>query len=322
MTDVTFPSIAATSNNETTMLTKPAPSTRPCSKSAEPKSDTIKQPIEKRKIADLKSHPRQTELFTDLSQDELQALADDMRMYGLQHPVEITPDGTIICGHQRVRAAKLLGWEEINVIVRHDLAAKGAAAVEERLITDNALRRQLDPLDLARCYKRLSQVMHKQELDGKRSWTDAPKWQECSTLRDSIGKMLGCSGRKLARLATILDAPLIVQRAFQAKKLRLVDAERVGRMGKEKQEKIARRINDGEDPQKVVNELIRDQPCATVALGSFHNWMQRLNKSIVPPNLQLIISTATRSGIKSLNSTIEFLVKVKQDAEKVVEECT
>ena len=35
------------------------------------------------------------------------------------NPLQVLPDGTIISGHQRVRAAKLLGWSHIEAVVRH-----------------------------------------------------------------------------------------------------------------------------------------------------------------------------------------------------------
>ena len=60
---------------------------------------------------------------------EIEALARDMDENGLRDPVEVLPDGTLVTGHQRVRAAGLLGWEEIDVVVRHDLADRGDAAV-------------------------------------------------------------------------------------------------------------------------------------------------------------------------------------------------
>ncbi|MBX6396310.1 MAG: ParB N-terminal domain-containing protein, partial [Alicyclobacillaceae bacterium] len=61
----------------------------------------------------LREHP-ENRLFRDLTDDELQALADDMREHGLIHPVVVRGIGQgryeVISGHQRVRAAGLLGW--------------------------------------------------------------------------------------------------------------------------------------------------------------------------------------------------------------------
>src|SRR5215510_5112745 len=93
--------------------------------------EVVKFPIE-----DLKNHPRQAEFFRGLSDAELRNLAEDMKP-GLRVPIEILPDGTIIMGHQRVRAARLLGWERIDAVIRYDLEEQGEAAVLELLIKDN-----------------------------------------------------------------------------------------------------------------------------------------------------------------------------------------
>ena len=69
-------------------------------------------------------------MFGDLGAAELAALAEDMETHGLRHPVEVLPDGTIVAGYQRVRAARRLGWREIDAVVRLDLAALGDAAAE------------------------------------------------------------------------------------------------------------------------------------------------------------------------------------------------
>src|SRR5215510_2358776 len=84
--------------------------------------------VQKWKISRLKNHPLQKTMFGDLPDAELRALAEDMRANKQKDPVEILPDGTVLAGHQRIRAARLLGWAEVDVVIRHDLAEAGAAA--------------------------------------------------------------------------------------------------------------------------------------------------------------------------------------------------
>ena len=156
-------------------------------------------------IDQLKPHPKQTEVFSDLSEHELQRLVESIEKNGLEHPPEILPDGTLIKGHQRVRAAKSLGWTEIQVIVRNDLAAQGAEAVEEAFITDNLDRRQLGPLEIARCYRRLK------ALERNSPWGLSPR--EKGDLRDQLSKRFGVSGRTLDRYERMLDTPQAVQDA-------------------------------------------------------------------------------------------------------------
>lgn len=84
--------------------------------------------MQKWKLNRLNDHPKQALNFDDVPDKELAALAADMKRRGQRDPVEILPDGTVIAGHQRVRAAERLGWKEIDVIVRTDLAGAGNAA--------------------------------------------------------------------------------------------------------------------------------------------------------------------------------------------------
>src|SRR5262245_41952849 len=107
------------------------------------------------KIADLSTHPRQTEVFGDLPEDKILELAADLERNGQKTPIEVTPDYVIICGHQRVRAAELLAWTEIQAVIRDDLAGEGDASVFEQLVKDNLNRRHLDQLSQARCYQAL-----------------------------------------------------------------------------------------------------------------------------------------------------------------------
>ena len=74
------------------------------------------------KLIDLKHHPRYAAMFGDASKEDIGALADDMKRNGLRNPIEILPDGTIVTGELRVQSAKLLGWSEIEAIVRDDQA--------------------------------------------------------------------------------------------------------------------------------------------------------------------------------------------------------
>jgi len=50
------------------------------------------------------------------------AVAASIKEFGFKVPVVIDKDGTIVCGHTRVRAAKKLGLEEVPCIVADDLS--------------------------------------------------------------------------------------------------------------------------------------------------------------------------------------------------------
>jgi len=195
---------------------------------------TDKQIVEKRSLSSLQPHPQQAALFPPLSDLELKALANDIERNGLQQPVEILPDGTIICGHQRVAAAKLLGWAEIDCNIRTDLAEAGDEAVEQRLIEDNLHRRQLDELGVARIYRHL-----KQQRPGKRAGNGA------GNLRDELAKRFDGSGRTLDRWAKVLNADPAVQEAVSQRRLTLSEANRIAVLPAKEQRKIVAGLAKG-----------------------------------------------------------------------------
>jgi hypothetical protein len=48
---------------------------------------------------------------------DIAALAKSIEDIGLLQPIIVTPDGLLLCGERRLRAAKLLGWTEIPVVI-------------------------------------------------------------------------------------------------------------------------------------------------------------------------------------------------------------
>ncbi len=113
------------------------------------RSDAAQLTAVKLRIDLLQPHPREAETFADVPDEQIEILARDIEENGLQHPIEVLPDYTIIAGYCRVKAARRNGWEEIDAIIRYDLAAQGELAVEQYMIRDNFLRRQLSPLQRA-----------------------------------------------------------------------------------------------------------------------------------------------------------------------------
>jgi ParB-like chromosome segregation protein Spo0J len=200
--------------------------------------------VEVWKLDRLKRHPMQDANFHPLPDRELEALADDMRRNGQRTPIEVTPDGRTIDGHQRKQAAERLGWDEVRVLVRHDLAGD-EAAIERRLIEANLNRRQLDALDRVRLARRM------QEIDGRKRPGGLSQCDE-QDLRDRVGEALGMSGRNVQRYLNILNAPMEVQRAYSGGRVSMKLAEKVARLEGPMQEEIAAEISSGGDPAQVV----------------------------------------------------------------------
>lgn len=66
------------------------------------------------KIEDLKPHPRNNEFFDDMTGEKWNEFLESVKSRGVIEPIVITPDKVIVSGHQRVRACKELGIDEIT----------------------------------------------------------------------------------------------------------------------------------------------------------------------------------------------------------------
>lgn len=49
---------------------------------------------------------------------DIEGLAADIAEIGLLHPIIVSPEGKLLAGERRLRAAEKLGWKTIDVIVR------------------------------------------------------------------------------------------------------------------------------------------------------------------------------------------------------------
>ena len=108
------------------------------------------------RISDLNPHPKNEYFFDDIQGDGWNDLLQSVRTSGVTNAITVTEDGTIISGHQRVRACKLLGIEEIPAhVVRYtDEDLKKQKDVKD-LIESNLKQRvpgNSNPVKLGRCF--------------------------------------------------------------------------------------------------------------------------------------------------------------------------
>src|SRR5215831_13385677 len=84
---------------------------------------------------------------------DIEGLAANMEELGLLQPIGVRPDGTLIWGERRLRAAKLLGWTDIEAkIVNIDSVVRGEYAENSyrkdfTLSEAVAIKRALEPLE-------------------------------------------------------------------------------------------------------------------------------------------------------------------------------
>jgi ParB family transcriptional regulator, chromosome partitioning protein len=89
--------------------------------------------------------------------DALAALGESIRLHGLLHPIVVQREGdsySLVAGERRLRAAQLAGVSSIPAIVRP--AAESSRHQLEIALTENLLRTDLNPMEEAAAYARLS----------------------------------------------------------------------------------------------------------------------------------------------------------------------
>jgi len=200
----------------------------------------------------LKPHPYQEEFFSPAPEIELEELAADLDSRGQQEPIHCTADGTIIRGHRRVECATRLGWETIRTVVHLDVTDATDPGIVNDLILDNYMRRQLDDLALARCYRQL-----------KRTYFSSD--DEEGDVRDRLAARLNCgkSGRSLDRLERLLDLPRGIQNAIARGDLTKSHGEKILRLSADSQVAIEQRLCAGDVPRTILQDFGLTRTTAT-----------------------------------------------------------
>lgn len=97
----------------------------------------------------LKVHPRNSEFFDDIQGKEYEQFKESIKNDGLLTPILVSPDMTVISGHQRLKACKELGVVLVPVMIREDLTDENEklklllAANFGRIKNDDAKQRKI-----------------------------------------------------------------------------------------------------------------------------------------------------------------------------------
>lgn len=164
-----------------------APSPAPSTPSASPSGQPLLVPIAK-----LAVNPEQPRL--SFRHHELEELTESIRQHGIIQPLIVTPrtDGNfeVVAGERRLRAAKLLNLPTVPVIVR---PATGGRDKLVLALIENIQREDLNPMEEARAYQRLS--------------------QEFSLTQEDIAKKVGKARPTVANTMRLLELPEEIRQA-------------------------------------------------------------------------------------------------------------
>ena len=141
-------------------------------------------------------NPHQPRKF--FAEEKLKELSDSIREKGILQPLIVTEkDGKyeLIAGERRLRAAKLAGLATVPVLVRKYEELEKL----EWAIIENVQRHDLNVLEEARAYRKLS--------------------QEFSLSQEEIAKKMGKSRSAVANAMRLLSLPMEIQRAIEEEKI-------------------------------------------------------------------------------------------------------
>lgn len=145
----------------------------------------------------LKIHPRNTEFFDDIQGKEYEQFKQSIKQDGILTPILVSPDMTVISGHQRLKACKELGINLVPIMIRDDLIDENEklklllAANFGRTKNDDAKQRKIATEYVALCG---CSIGRPQKIGAGRP---------INLTQEEIAKQLGISTRTLKEMLTI-----------------------------------------------------------------------------------------------------------------------
>ena len=150
----------------------------------------------------LKPHPRNNEFFDDLNGEEFKRLKNSIKDEKIYNDILVSPDMTIISGHQRVRAAKELGLKLVPIKIDEDLQDENSKL--RALISNNFGRRKNDPeKDRKALVTYVELKGYKNGEIGRNHFQDSHNGKAEKLTLDEIAKELNISKSNLTRALSI-----------------------------------------------------------------------------------------------------------------------
>lgn len=277
---------------------------------------TVQNPsqIIKVAVADLLPHYLEAGKSGSVPSRATRALADKMTVEGQQAPIEILPDLTVVSDHEPVRAARLRQWNEMDAIVRGDLADQGEVAIEEHVLLSRLDRQGRDPLEVARDLKHLHEIGQAKVRQG---WLHGDLLAcQRTDLRSQVAEVLQQTGRSLNRWMRVLDAPVAVQDAYIRKEIKLVDAEAVGRLRANVKDEIVKAIEAGNSVKQAIAPYLKKDGKPKDAWRAFRALLPHLKKSVmVLKGREGVVDRLPQEDIEALDEFGAVLQRIRQQVQ-------
>lgn len=195
-----------------------------------------------------------TSLFRDLPDREFQELVKSVAEHGVLVPVAVRPDGLILCGHQRVRAATAAGLSEVPCV---EVVLPGDDHYRLYAIDDNIHRRHMSPVERARIFVERKGIMARLREAGE---------EVHGRVRDAAAAPIGITGRQAAKYEAIYSLPDDVKEMVESGKIGIEAAAALARVrDPEVVRDVARRAASGQLTTREVKKIAKES-----SGGGFH----------------------------------------------------
>lgn len=161
----------------------------------------------------LKIHPRNAEFFDDISGDEYERFKKSIQEDGILSPILVSPDMTIISGHQRTKALRELGIKLVPIIIREDLIEDNEKL--KVLLAANFGRTKNDPIKQRKVaveYVNLCGNTHGGSRDDCRLLTLKEIASQLNTSETSLKELLAIERKLTPEVKQLLDDGIFTKR--------------------------------------------------------------------------------------------------------------
>lgn len=159
----------------------------------EKKDDDVKNSSNVQEVEVFKVVPNPHQPRLSFNDEKLNELAGSIKEHGIIQPITVTKNGNnyeIIAGERRFQAAKLAGLKVVPVIIRDANELQKL----ELAITENVQRHDLDPIEEAKAYKKLT--------------------DEFDMNQEEVARKIGISRSAVANKIRLLNLPVEIQKAL------------------------------------------------------------------------------------------------------------
>lgn len=266
------------------------------------------------KVNDLIPHPRNTEFFDDMTGEKWNEFLESVKTSGVIEPIVITQDKVIVSGHQRVRACKELGIDEVLADTKH--YDNDDAVLKDLIETNVRQRGSIGGSDIKlgnriRELERIYGIKHGNNQHNE-DRNNVPTQQD-------LAKQLGISERTLRNAKTLTSLPLEIQDLVEQGTISPSTASRlIARLTPEEQEKLVVALPVVDRlTQKQVQKYIDQIKTKDNKISGYEMMMEEYQKQIA--NLREQLKSIEKTDLNEQESKYEIERLKKKIADLIFE---